>query len=1406
VLKQSRGDTARGQKVHSKIVRVAIAASFAVLAGCNSSAQAPAQCAAGESICDGVCANLQTSKDHCGGCGVACAAPANGGTATCAAGICQPACAAPLGLCNARADAGVSGLACTDTSLDPVNCGGCGNVCAPQQACTAGQCTSCPSGQLQCPTDTAGRTACTPVLSDNLNCGGCGVICDSGTSCQQGACVAAGLSNCGNADGGPAQQKDLASDPQNCGACGRACSANEVCKNGGCDPCPVAACSNACVDTQHDPANCGACGVTAPFCDNGTALTQITIEVVAPLSLTAASSFVTALGTNMPFTVKVHSGLRTVRVTLKTAANIGALAGAAITDLAPVGPVELSTTTWGGSIPVPGSGSNMAIEIDAFDEQYLASQADAGFSLAHTDSKQFTANITAVPVAAPTNITASVGGSAVGAGAACGAAPCMWVPLNAGPITLSAQVTGAPANGVAAIEFHNANSPGSNTSLLCPSRAPAVPGAPAVPCAQPVNGSGIATLTLNAADVGEGDVTIFACPVDVTGLQTGGCAPMPILNICGAGGTTACAGNFTVGRLAACPTSATCAMPVPPVVGRNVDTPANHTLYYMNLASPTLPVLFAQDAVSLSKNPKDQPGAQVGANTYVFDGLFATAEGSGVYAIRCTGTCNGTPTAGNTAIDRVDCPATANPACYKQNFVTTGGQAIRQIHVATSQAMLISNAPPPASNTGAAFFANALQSQTTALAVQAGTLQSVTINGASTGVNWGTMTNGAIVAVFNGQPAIYHPNLPGNHMALLPNTADASVGNFDLVVFPSGEIVYQYTSDVNSHFLGAAYYDGTATPPKALAVPLNYGGSGTALAKNFVVAAPGILVGELPVSGSTVNFEAVAINLFPGSGTAPGTVIPIPFDGTTTGNFHEGGVFGRNGAAANFAISDDRTKAIFVTDDPPPVGRSPVIWRLHLFDLTAGSQVSLAGSERMLCAFTPTTALANCVPNALGAAHYPRFVHSAPPYVGGAATGLNQAVVWEEESRVQAGSIATRRARIWFATFSGGGAPAISSIDRMNVYNIAALSAATFEAESAAAGAIFFLTDNDGGGVDLYTAPLTPPASTPVVSTRVLDRVFGFKLREDKARMLVARADGTLYLAALAGGGANPAGGLVPVAANAIAGDTQAGTIGFLSVGYGFTPDGDHAFAVIDQQSYFGGTLGYSGIVETIDLTAAPYARTDWGRVSSGFLASLSAGFIANAGAAELVDWGSVENSSVAHFRVVTSANATSSVNTGMPAVDPTGLSATNDFDLSPSLDGSEGLVSYLNSFNAFSGNGTFLPLGAITGELPGPLATNSPFGGPYRPEYSQLNGTFLSGATSSLFKDWGSAPPASTPSPFVTLSRGFPAASSLPVQTRQTPDNKELLYSFGNGQDGSGSYAIFLPLSGRAPPAPLLP
>jgi hypothetical protein len=117
----------------------------------------------------------------------------------CASGMCG--CPPYETICNGT---------CIVTNLDPANCGACGHLCAPNDACSAGVCSA------SCTTPTNGGTVqiikcgqnCVDQWNDNKNCGGCGVDCTAmGQVCVAGVCGAsavaldAGAKSCTN--GGP---------------------------------------------------------------------------------------------------------------------------------------------------------------------------------------------------------------------------------------------------------------------------------------------------------------------------------------------------------------------------------------------------------------------------------------------------------------------------------------------------------------------------------------------------------------------------------------------------------------------------------------------------------------------------------------------------------------------------------------------------------------------------------------------------------------------------------------------------------------------------------------------------------------------------------------------------------------------------------------------------------------------------------------------------------------------------------------------------------------------------------------------------------------------------------------------------------------------------------------------------
>jgi pectate lyase C len=117
-------------------------------------------------MCGGTCVDPQSSEQHCGGCGKACASGQQ-----CESGKCE--CSGDLDLCSSK---------CVDTETDEQNCGSCGKVCASGQECDGGSCAC--TGDLElC------SAACVNTDNDEQNCGSCGNKCASGQTCESGQCT-----------------------------------------------------------------------------------------------------------------------------------------------------------------------------------------------------------------------------------------------------------------------------------------------------------------------------------------------------------------------------------------------------------------------------------------------------------------------------------------------------------------------------------------------------------------------------------------------------------------------------------------------------------------------------------------------------------------------------------------------------------------------------------------------------------------------------------------------------------------------------------------------------------------------------------------------------------------------------------------------------------------------------------------------------------------------------------------------------------------------------------------------------------------------------------------------------------------------------------------------------------------
>ncbi len=172
-------------------------------------------------------------------------------------------------VCNLTSLTECPNIGCVNLQTDPANCGACGNPCGTGQACSFGECSSCPAGVLDC-----GAGCSIDGQTDEMNCGGCGIQCGAGQSCQAGACVCDGNTELCAVVGGFACVPVM-SDPANCGGCGTQCGVGEVCSGGVCGSSCAGTetnCSNFCVDTQTDAGNCGMCGnacATGQACSAG---------------------------------------------------------------------------------------------------------------------------------------------------------------------------------------------------------------------------------------------------------------------------------------------------------------------------------------------------------------------------------------------------------------------------------------------------------------------------------------------------------------------------------------------------------------------------------------------------------------------------------------------------------------------------------------------------------------------------------------------------------------------------------------------------------------------------------------------------------------------------------------------------------------------------------------------------------------------------------------------------------------------------------------------------------------------------------------------------------------------------------------------------------------------------------
>jgi hypothetical protein len=233
--------------------------------------------------------NINTSTDHCGGCGQECTI-ANG-SPKCDTGDCAiNSCSGTFRDCDSNPGTGCEVNIASNTK----NCGGCGAMGSDCSTKYANATSTCSMSACSAPTCNPSYGDCTGGLTDgcetdtrsaNSHCGGCGMACLQATmganvstnNCVLSQCDPKCVGSFDTCDGNKFNgcEADTDSDQANCGACGIGCSTaagahvtSNDCVGGDCDPqcsAPYDDCdtsrSNGCeTNTDTSKTHCGGCG------------------------------------------------------------------------------------------------------------------------------------------------------------------------------------------------------------------------------------------------------------------------------------------------------------------------------------------------------------------------------------------------------------------------------------------------------------------------------------------------------------------------------------------------------------------------------------------------------------------------------------------------------------------------------------------------------------------------------------------------------------------------------------------------------------------------------------------------------------------------------------------------------------------------------------------------------------------------------------------------------------------------------------------------------------------------------------------------------------------------------------------------------------------------------------------
>ena len=1281
---------------------------------------------------------------------------------------------------------------CIDITNDPFNCGGCGLACAVPSGghavCIFGRCSaSCDgNGQVCSATATdAGLTlACTDTSKDPQNCGACGTGCLPQQSCSGGQCTScgAGQISCGGVCTG------ILTDNANCGGCGIACASGSSCQGGTCtSQTGVSLCGGAdggpgaAKDLQNDPQNCGACGtacIATEWCVGGrctgcpvtrcgsgcidtqhdrnncgacgnacTGNNQCIDGACGPgisLKLDTPASWGVVPDTSFVQQVEIDSALPVRDVFAEMTLGLPD-GGRNFNTFAPEG-YNLPGQLWSGTLPIPDGGPSWSgtIRITARDVAWRADAGDRALHEAVLESPQL--GVLQQPTGFP-SITATVGGAPVTQGS--------WLPLNAGPITFTATNVNASARSVAFL-----NTQLSNYRL---GSAKAVAGA--------------ASLTVQPGEVGadnSGLANVVACEEDVLGTVN--------LGTCSNGSETSSPSvNFIVGR-------------IPVGAGEPVLTSlpdgGSPAVWMVSAGTNTL---FGVSNTALRSEP---PDAGLSDQTYWGDTLQVAETAQSVVAVRSNGT---------TAVDRFDC---LDPSCWRTPWITSADSSLfRSIVALTAKTVLM------ITNNGD--YAYAFPAATGSVVSTNTTLRPA--GSVPTGNSVFTLQNGAVLFW-----ARTDPEAPNFQLYLLhPASGAKTIGPVvhsvqELWAWPSGEFIYGYLDDANARQIVAGFTDGanvTVTPPfqlNASSVSYNWLRAGSRMLTGF---GNELLTGQIQLLVANVSAARHVIN-------APVT----PVAGGTGGVVEM--VRSRSNEASALAISDDQLKALHVTEDAkdPADVFNNATYTLWLTDLATGQAAPLFSSPYLLGPANQNLNNGGRFTISSHGEQSPRFVHSSAGaalvdgHDSSGAVATVPAVVFAEslDAKGLQNGLRVTTGRLYYAFYGAGPTPSNPvAVDRpvlvLNQPNNDAPGSGNFNFgrptafESSAGSTLLFLGEDAGGRSAVYAAPLSATATGTVPAQLLAAGGYGLQLREDKGRFLLVRADGALLAGRLTASAA-PGSTLKPVLLGLVPGPFAPDNI-LGQNSYGFTADGDHAWAVTNWGSDIARIDFYgTGQLEVADLSAS--GRTNFGEVTfapqgnqgssywlpcvgqSGQLAVMEAPLAADQAAIMTLQ---------AEF-------ASESPKRGALGVDDNG---NNPPSCNVSLDGSEVYVVAQNGTN------TSLGVGGSAGHLqvakfswqvrgyfedPAPLASNPPWinGGPFAPATELISGAVQPGALRSVYKVYGesAAFPGGVPFlPVITL-----AGYAYPAAWHDADSHAARLFIMLNSVEGLSRYPVALP----HPPRPL--